>query len=69
CLREVSERPDKPTKVLVRNISDNVLYRTIKGGFYVGDQGGLNYYPMPSRVELDAQHHAWWQSALNSFGG
>jgi hypothetical protein len=69
CLREVSERPDKPTKVLVRNISDNVLYRTIKGGFYVGDPGGLKYYPMPSRVELDAKHHAWWQSALNSFGG
>ncbi|OAM87751.1 hypothetical protein AW736_21035 [Termitidicoccus mucosus] len=68
CLREVQARPDKPTKILIRNVTDNVLYRTIKDGYYLGEKGVLKYYPMPALAALESIHHAWWKSALNSFG-
>lgn len=69
CLHELSRRPAKPTKVVVRNVRDDVLYRTILGGFYVGQGWELKYYPMPSLNALETIHHEWWRSALASFGG
>jgi hypothetical protein len=68
CLRELNRKPGKPTKVTVRNVRDDVLYRTIQGGLYVGQGRELKYYPMPSAAELDSEHHEWWRSAQASFG-
>jgi hypothetical protein len=68
CLRELNRKPGKPTKVTVRNVRDDVLYRTIRGGFYAGQGRDLKYYPMPSATALDAEHHDWWRSAQASFG-
>lgn len=67
CLRELRNEFSKSTKTVIRHGHD-LLYRTIRGGFYVGDQKGLKYYPMPSREELDSVHYAWWRSALAAFG-
>lgn len=38
-------------------------YRTIKGGFYVGNYEDLIWFPMPSQDDLRANHYAWWRSA------
>ncbi len=67
CLRDLRNEFSKPTKTVIRQGHD-LLYRTIRGGFYIGDQTGLKYYPMPSRTELDSTHYTWWRSALASFG-
>jgi hypothetical protein len=68
CLRELNRKPGKPTKVTVRNVRDDVLYRTIQGGFYVGQGREVKFYPMPAPAELDSAHHEWWHSAQASFG-
>lgn len=68
CLRELNRKPGKPTKVTVRNVRDDVLYRTIQGGFYAGSGRDVKHYPMPSPAELDSEHHEWWRSAQASFG-
>jgi len=68
CLRELNRKPGKPTKVAVRNVRDDVLYRTIQGGFYAGQGRDLRYYPMPSLAELEAKHHEWWRSAQAASG-
>ena len=68
CLRELNRKPGKPTKVTVRNVRDAVLYRTIQGGFYVGQGHEVKFYPMPAPTELDSAHHEWWHSAQASFG-
>lgn len=67
CLRELRNEFSKPTKTVIRQ-GQELLYRTIRGGFYVGDQTGLKFYQMPSRAELDTTHYAWWRSALATFG-
>ena len=68
CLRELNRKPGKPTKVTIRNVQDDVLYRTIQGGFYAGQARELKYYPMPSPAELDSAHHEWWRSAQAAYG-
>ncbi len=68
CLRELTRKPGKPTKVTVRNVRDDVLYRTIQGGFYAGQGRDMKHYPMPPAAELDTVHHDWWRSAQASFG-
>ena len=68
CLRELNRKPGKPTKVTVRNVRDDVLYRTIQGGFYAGQGREVKFYPMPAPTELDSAHHEWWHSAQASFG-
>jgi hypothetical protein len=68
CLRELNRKPGKPTKMTVRNVRDDVLYRTIQGGFYAGQGHEVKFYPMPAPAELDSAHHEWWHSAQASFG-
>lgn len=67
CLKELRHRYAKPTKVVARDTSASILYRTVRGGFYVADRTGLRYYPMPSRAQLDDEFHAWWRSALTTW--
>ncbi len=69
CLRELTNRYAKPTKTVVRQMAQDVLYRTVRGGFYVGDQQDFAYYPMPSKEQLETVYYSWWRSALSSFGG
>jgi len=58
----------KPTKVTTRNVRDDVLYRTVHCGFYVGQAHEVKFYPLPSATELDSAHHDWWRSAQASYG-
>jgi hypothetical protein len=64
CLVGLQERPEKSTKTVNRTLCGELLYRTVKNGFFVGNQKRLLYYPFPSRKELEDQYYAWWRSAL-----
>jgi len=69
CLRELREKPHKTTKTVIRYLQQDVLYRTIRRGFYLATAGGgFRHFPMPSREQLETTHYAWWRSALSSFG-
>lgn len=69
CMRELAHKSSKPTKTVIRHFPGDVLYRTIRRGFYVGDQTDFAFYPMPSRDALEADHYRWWRSAQTTFGG
>src|SRR5690606_14806589 len=60
CLREVHPSEGKVTKVVNRSMTNELLYRTIKNGLFVGDQEEFRYYPMPSRDSLERKHYEWW---------
>jgi hypothetical protein len=68
CLRELAASPDPATKTVLRQMTQEVLFRTIRNGFFVGDQSGITAFPMPSRDELEREHLAWWRSAQSTFG-
>ena len=68
CLRELNAGPAKPTKTVMRQMTHDVLFRTIRRAFYVGDADSLVTFPMPSKDELEREHFAWWRSALSTFG-
>jgi len=38
-------------------------YRCIKSGIFVGNEGRLLFFPLPSQEELRAKHYRWWRSA------
>ncbi|MGC9450233.1 MAG: hypothetical protein ACP5I4_02190 [Oceanipulchritudo sp.] len=68
CLRELRHTYAKPTKTVIRQMKQDVLYRTIRGGFYVGDKDSFLYFPMPEKKELESTYYPWWRSALSSYG-
>jgi hypothetical protein len=68
CLRAVKTLRDKPSKLVLRAMAGETLYRTIRGGFYAADAGGIRFFPLPSLEDLETKHYAWWRSALNSLG-
>lgn len=51
------------SKLVLKQVNQGVFYRTVRGGFYVGDQQDFAFYPYPSVKELDAHHYSWWRSA------
>lgn len=69
CLRELRTKQGKPTKTVIRYLHQDVLFRTITGGFHVAAAGGgLRYFPMPTLEELESIYFPWWRSAQSSFG-
>lgn len=67
CLRELRAKQTKSTKLVVRHLEQDVLFRTILGGFYIASQGGgFRYFPMPTKDELETTYYTWWRSALRS---
>ncbi len=59
CLIELKE---KRVKTVDRTQPQIFPYRSVKTGFFVGNKDKMLYYPMPSREELDRDHHDWWRS-------
>ncbi|SRR5690606_19174451 len=68
CLKELGVKDSKSTKQVNRAMSGEVLFRTIKNGFFVGSQEEMFYYPLPPRDQLEREYYEWWRSALNTFG-
>ncbi|MHB8807360.1 MAG: hypothetical protein ACYC59_07250 [Anaerolineaceae bacterium] len=51
------------SKMVDRTPSGGLPYRTIKNGFFVGNEKELVYYPIPGQEELMEKHYSWWRSA------
>lgn len=65
-LREVlKDLKTKPvaTKMVDRASPADIAYRTIKNGFYIGNETAIAYYPMPSSESLKDTNYRWWRSA------
>jgi len=65
-LREVLM--DLKTKPVATKMVDRIspaifAYRTVKNGFYVGNESDLIFYPMLSSDELRENNYRWWRSA------
>lgn len=55
--------PEKESRLVLKQVKQGVIYRTVSGGFYVGDQKDFACYRFPSEAELETQHYRWWRSA------
>jgi len=64
CLIKLHENTGKLTKTVLRFMSGDLNYRTIKTGFFVGEKERYLYYPFPSVKDLESKHYSWWRSAL-----
>ncbi|MCS6770736.1 MAG: hypothetical protein NZ740_01770 [Kiritimatiellae bacterium] len=62
CINDVAVA-EKGAKTVERNPKLIAFYRTIRRGFFVGDQSGVKFYEFPSPDELDEKYHVWWRSA------
>jgi len=51
------------SKMVDRTPSGGIPYRTIKHGFFVGNEKELVHYPIPTQEELIKEHYSWWRSA------
>ena len=62
-LDELVNDPAKRSKLFLKQANEGVFYRTVRGGFYVGDQQDFAFYPFPDLEQLETGHYAWWRSA------
>lgn len=65
CLIGLHMGYEKPTKTVNRFYQGDVLYRTVKNGFFVGSNDGFIFYKFPETDELQKHYYPWWRSALN----
>jgi hypothetical protein len=66
CVRALEEGGDKKTKTVSRNPRHHAFFRTIRRGFFLGDQTGMKFYPFPDRRVLEVENARWWRSASES---
>jgi hypothetical protein len=62
-LLELANNHGKPSKLVLKQVKEGVIYRMVQGGFYVGDQSDFAYYRFPDLAELENQYRGWWRSA------
>jgi len=65
CLTSLAYKTDKMTKIVHRDMNQNLIYPVVSSGFYIGDNTGFAYYPMPDEEVLEKDHHTWWNSATS----
>lgn len=64
CLIRLNESKGRSTKTVLRMLKGEIAYRTLKDGFFVGEQDKMLYYPFPDAETLESQYYTWWRSAL-----
>jgi hypothetical protein len=64
CLSTLMLSEHRLTKTVIRQVTGDLSYRTIKNGFFMGSKEQARYYPMPAIEELESTHYSWWRSAL-----
>ncbi|HDS08182.1 MAG TPA: hypothetical protein ENO05_11215 [Bacteroides sp.] len=64
CLSRLMSSSERLTKTVIRQVKTELSYRTVKDGFFVGDQESFLYYPFPNVEELEGKYYRWWRSAL-----
>ncbi|TVR50579.1 MAG: hypothetical protein EA425_09550 [Puniceicoccaceae bacterium] len=63
CLVSLRQRPEKRTKIVNRDLRQEILFAMIRSGIFVAEQDGLLFYPLPDEDDLRRDHFSWWQSA------
>lgn len=63
CLIKLDKTKGKQTKTVLRKTQGEFSYRTIKNGFFIGEQKNYLYYPFPTFDELESKYYGWWRSA------
>ncbi len=66
-LSELLTSDEKRSKLVLKQVNEGVFYRTIRGGFYVGDQEDFAFYRFPDVHELESRHYGWWRSAQRTY--
>jgi hypothetical protein len=64
CIKKLKESPGRKTKTVLRFLRDELPYRIVKTGFFIGDQDHYLFYPFPSIKDLEGKYYSWWRSAL-----
>ena len=64
CLDRLKSSQERLTKTVIRQFKGELSYRTVKDGFFIGDQGNYLFYPFPSIEDLEDKYYNWWRSAL-----
>lgn len=64
CIARLMTSEERLTKTVIRQFKSELSYRTIKNGFFVGDQENYLYYPLPAIEQLEGEYYTWWRSAL-----
>ena len=64
CLSTLMLSKHRLTKTVIRQVKGDLSYRTVKNGFFVGNNDHYLYYPFPGIEELEGSHYSWWRSAL-----
>lgn len=62
-LLELKNNQGKPSKLVLKQVKEGVLYRMVQGGFYVGDHADFAFYRYPDLAELEDRYRSWWRSA------
>jgi len=66
CIRELETMPVKSSKTVSRISRGTGFFRTIRRGFFLGDQTGVRVYRWPDIHDLEVRHARWWRSASES---
>jgi hypothetical protein len=66
CIKALEGGGDKKTKTVSRTPRHHAFFRTIRRGFFLGDQTGMKFYEFPDRRTLEVEHAKWWRSASES---
>lgn len=61
-LKDLKTKP-VATKMVDRASPATFSYRTVKNGFFVGNENVLAFYPLPSSEVLRETNYRWWRSA------
>ncbi len=65
CLTSLRYRTDKLTKIVHRDLEEDLIYPVVESGFFVGDQEDFLNFPFPEEDDLVGKHHRWWSSATS----
>jgi len=64
CLSALMLFKNRLTKTVIRQFKGELSYRTIKNGFFLGNQDTYLHFAFPSTEELEGPYYSWWRSAL-----
>ncbi len=53
----------KTATIGLASVFDDILYRSLKKGFFLSHGEEMLFYPFPSEDVLKRDHYAWWKSA------
>ncbi|HOF13381.1 MAG TPA: hypothetical protein PLN01_03555, partial [Spirochaetota bacterium] len=56
--------PGRATKTVLRQMKGDISYRTVKDGFFVGEDDDYKFFPFPTIEQLEEEYFTLWRSAL-----